>query len=227
MSPRISVLCPTRGRPGSVFRLADSMAQTAAGETELVLYADDDAPDSVSPAVASRPWVTVVTGSRIVMSDMWNRCLDKASADIVMQCADDIVFRTPGWDDQVCAAFAEYPDRIALVYGNDLIHGKALATHSFAHRRWTDATGYFTPPWFSCDFSDAWLYDVAKAIGRLHYLPDVITEHLHPVAGKSEWDLSHQERLARGKRDNVAAIYASLAARRDQDAAKLRAVMED
>ena len=135
MSPRISVLCPTRGRPGSVFRLADSMAQTAAGETELVLYADDDAPDSVSPAVASRPWVTVVTGSRIVMSDMWNRCLDKASADIVMQCADDIVFRTPGWDDQVCAAFAGYPDRIALVYGNDLIHGKALATHSFAHHR--------------------------------------------------------------------------------------------
>jgi hypothetical protein len=225
VTPAISVLCPTRGRPASARRVALSALETAAGDAEVVFYCDDDAAGSVPAGVAAWPEVTVVTGPRIVMSDMWNKCLEKASGDIVMQCADDIVFRTAGWDRLVLEAFAAYPDRIALVYGDDLIHGEALATHSFAHRRWTDATGYFTPPWFSCDYSDAWLYDVAKAIGRLHYLPGLVTEHLHPVAGKGDWDASHRERLERGRRDNVAVLYESLAARREQDAGKLRAVM--
>jgi hypothetical protein len=225
VTPRISILCPTRNRPGSVFRMAESAIQTAAGEIELVLYVDDDAPDSVSPAVASRPWVTVVTGPRIVLSDMWNKCLARASADIFMESGDDAVFRTAGWDTMVAEAFAEYPDRIALVYGDDLIWGEKLSSHSFVHRNWTDALGYIAPPWFSADCCDAWLYDIAGMIGRRKFLPGVITEHLHPTVGKGQWDQTHRERLERGQRDNVQGLYNSLAARREKDAEKLRAVM--
>jgi hypothetical protein len=225
VTPRISVLCPTRNRPENVWRLAESAIQTAAGEIELVFYQDDDAPGSVPKLATPPPWVKVVTGPRIVLSDMWNKCLEQASGDILMQCGDDIEFRSPGWDDAVADAFEEYPDRVALVYGDDLIHGEKLATHGFVHRTWTDAIGYLTPPWFSSDFGDAWLYDVATMTGRLRFLPGVVTEHHHPCAGKGEWDLNHRERLERGQRDNVTALYASLAARREQDAAKLRAVM--
>lgn len=223
--PLISVLCPTRNRPRSVHRLAGSADATAEGQIELVFYVDDDAPGSVPEGVAAAPWVKVITGPRIVLSDMWNKCLDKASADVFMQCGDDIAFRTPGWDRQVLDAFDRRPDRIALVYGDDLIFGEKLASHGFFHRRWTEATGYLTPPWFSSDYGDAWNYDVAQMIGRLHFLPGVVTEHLHPSAGKSAWDATHQERLARHADDDPGALYESMLPAREMDAAKLRAVM--
>ena len=225
MTPAISVLLPTRGRPQNVTRLARTAWSTAEAGIEFVFYCDDDAPGSVPDAVAAEPGVQVITGPRIVLSQTWNECLAKASADIFMYCGDDIVFRTPGWDRLVTGAFGRYPDRIALVYGDDLIHGERLSSHGCAHRNWTDATGDLTPPWFSSDCADAWLYDVAGMIGRRVYLPGMVTEHCHPIAGKAEWDQTHAERLARHARDNVGALYESLLHEREADAAKLRAVM--
>ena len=223
--PAISVLCPTRNRPDNVRRLYSSALETAFSEVELVFYVDDDAPGSIPDEPRLWSGVTVVTGPRIVLSDMWNKCMEQASADILMVCADDIVFRTKGWDEAVTGEFRRYPDKILLAYGDDLIHGEKLSSHGFVHRNWTDAVGYITPPWFSSDYGDAWLYEVAGMIGRRRFLPGVITEHLHPSVGKGEWDESHRERLERGRRDNVAGIWASLAARMEQDAEKLRAVM--
>ena len=90
----ISVLCPTRGRPGNVRRLVRSATGTAAGPLEFVFYIDDDAPGSVPRDVAAMDGVVVVCGPRLVFSDMWNACFAKASADVLMMAADDFVFRT-------------------------------------------------------------------------------------------------------------------------------------
>ena len=224
MSPRISVLCPTRGRPGNVERMASSALVTASGPVELVFYCDDDAPGSVPGTAGALDSVKVITGPRIVMSDMWNRCWEHASADVFMQCGDDIVFRTPGWDDIVLGAFGAIPDRIAFVYGRDGHREDTYGTHGFLHRKWTDTVGYFTPPYFSCDWSETWLNDIASRLGRKVLVP-ILTEHMHPNAGKHPWDATHQERAERGARDNPEALYASLEHERAADAAKLRAVM--
>lgn len=225
MTPVVSVLCPTRGRPQNVTRITRTAWSAAEGDVEFVFYCDDDAPGSVPDIIAAEPCVQVITGPRIILSDMWNKCLAKASADIFLVCGDDAVFRTPGWDLLVGAAFAEHPDRILLAYGDDLIHGERLSTHGFVHRNWTDVIGYITPPWFSSDYVDSWLYDVAGMIGRRKFLPGLVTEHCHPIAGKAAWDQTYQERLARHARDNVGALYESLLHEREADAAKLRAVM--
>jgi hypothetical protein len=84
-----------------------------------------------------------------------------------------------------------------------------------------DAVGYFVPPYFSSDYNDLWLFQVAQSIGRLHFLPQVYTEHLHPAVGKGPLDLTHQERLARHGQDGVDALWNSLATERGQDAQKL------
>jgi hypothetical protein len=222
----ISVLCPTRNRPASVRRLLASAAGTAMDEIEFVFYCDDDAPGSVPLEVRSAPWIRVVDGPRIVLSDMWNRCLEKSSGEIVMQCGDDIVFRSHGWDKVVEGAFATVPDRILFAYGSDGVHDRNFGTHGFVHRRWTEAVGYLTPPYFSSDYGDTWLNDVAALLGRKRWL-DIYTEHLHPVVGKAPMDATHQERLARGAVDGVAALYASTRPERERDAAKLRALMGD
>lgn len=209
-------------------RLVESAYATAATAVEVVFYLDfDDAPShAMAVELGMRGTVRHVIGERIVLSDMWNAAAAVASHQVLMMCGDDIVFRTPGWDKTVLDTFEQFPDRIVLVHGNDKLQHDNLATHPFLHRRWVETVGYFLPPGFSCDWSDSWLFEVATALGRVVYLPDVVTEHMHPVAGKSRLDDTHRERLARGRRDNVRGLYEARAAERVRDVEKLRAVLD-
>lgn len=197
--------------------MADSALATAAGPVEVLAYVDDDDPhrDAYSKIGNAR----VLIGSRIVLSDCWNQLAAQARGDILGMAADDIRYRTPGWDTKIREAFAQYADRIVFVYGRDGIHDEKLGTHGFVSRRWIETVGYFTWPGFPADYADTWLHDVAKRIGRAVYLPDILIEHLHPIAGKADWDQTHQERLARA--DHT--IYRRLASRRAADARVLEA----
>lgn len=208
-------------------RLLSSIDDTATGTVELILYVDEDDPTSgETQAVAdARPDVSIITGPRIVLSDMWNQCATRARADVMMHCGDDIVFQTPGWDQLVLAEFDASADKILLVHGRDGFQDANLATHGFLHRHWVDAVGYFVPPYFASDYNDLWLTEVADALGRRRYLPELYTEHLHPVVGKAPLDVTHQERLARHASDRVEELYVSLASQRAADVAKLRAVL--
>lgn len=224
-TPRISILCPTRGRPDNVRRLIESARATATGPVEFVFYVDDDTTGSVPAFECHQMSVGVITGPRICLSEMWNRCWEMARADVGMHCGDDIVFRTHGWDQAVLEAFEAVPDRIALVHCDDGFN-YGCATHSFLHRRWVDAVGYFVPPYFASDYNDLWLTEVAKKLGRKVYLPDVLTEHMHPAAGKGTWDRTHRERLARHKAEGVDQLYKDLVPKRREDVKKLRAAIK-
>jgi len=222
----ISVLLPTRNRPDSLARLLASSLDTAATEVEFVVYVDDDDPTYATNAeVLARYGGRLVSGPRVVLSEMWNRCYAHASFDVVMQCGDDIVFRSDNWDARVLDEFDTVSDKILFVHGDDGFQHEKIGTHGFLHRNWVDAVGYFLPPYFSSDYNDLWLTEVADALGRRRYLPDVYTEHMHPVVGKGTWDVTHQERLVRHQRDDVARIYRERAADRAADVAKLRLVM--
>lgn len=222
----ISILCPTRNRLDAMRRLAQSARETAANPTEIefIFYVDDD--DEPSAALADELDATVVRGPRIVLSEMWNRCWDEAKYDVAMHCGDDIIFRSPNWDLHVLYAFERYPDKIALVHGRDGYQDAGLATHGFLHRNWVNALGYFVPPYFSSDYNDLWNTEIADAVGRRVYVPEIYTEHMHPAAGKGTWDQTHQERLARHSRDNVEQLYRDLLPRRLADIAKLRAAIQ-
>jgi glycosyltransferase involved in cell wall biosynthesis len=220
----ISILCPTRGRPSNMRRLYESAYATSDTNLEFVFYIDDD--DTESAAMAEELGVVTVVGPRIVLSEMWNKCYEVSSGHILMHCGDDIVFRSGGWDTLVLKAFNEVSDNILLVYGRDGLQDENLGTHTFMHRKWAETVGYFVPPYFSSDYNDTWLNDVAVSIGRRKYIPEIYTEHMHPGAGKSDWDKTHQERIARHQADRVDELYRSLIHEREADAAKLRAVME-
>lgn len=227
MNPRISILCPTRGRPASVKRLIQSAFDTAYGDIELIFYCDDDDPFfEANLAAGDGEAVQFLLGHRKVLSQCWNVCSEHAKADILMHCGDDIIFRTPGWDDLIVAEFEKVPDKILLVHGDDGIQGGNVATHGFLHRRWMETVGYFVPPYFASDWNDMWLTEVANMLGRKVYLPNVYTEHMHPVAGKGDWDLTHQERMNRHHAEQVDNLYRTTGEKRVEDAAKLRAVME-
>lgn len=219
----ISVLVPTRNRPRSVKRLLDSALATAAYDPEFIFYVDEDDRSSIDVIENHELNTEIIVGPRVVLSEMWNRCAERARFDIMMHCGDDIVFRTKNWDDIVKAEFDQVPDKILLVYGRDGFQDEKLGTHSFIHRNWVDVVGYFVPPYFSSDYNDTWLNEVAEALGRRRYVPEIFTEHMHPAAGKGELDITHQERLTRHTRDNVAQLYADKQAERYADVKKLQA----
>ena len=187
---------------------------------ELSLYIDDDdmATQGVLPKLGGD--FRMAFGPRIVLSEMWNVAYKNATGDILMHCGDDIIFRTEGWDETVRSAFNEFNDRILFAFGDDGWHGSGFGTHGFVHRNWVDTLGYFVPPYFSSDFNDTWLNEVAAMIGRKKYIP-IYTEHMHPMFGKGPNDQTHVERMERHNRDKVDEIYASKFPEREADSRKL------
>jgi hypothetical protein len=230
----ISILVPSRGRPIQHARLVRSAVDLAthSSRVEFVTYLDSDDPDLNSywwprrdGSYYGRCIGKVLKGERIVLSEMWNECYRASAGEILMHCGDDIVFRTPGWDMLVREAFASSQDKILLVHGDDCSpNTDALATHGFLHRTWVETVGYFVPPYFSSDWNDVWLTEVADQIGRRVKIP-IVTEHLHYAFGKAERDQNTDEREERGRRDGVVEIFEKTAHERAADAQKLMAVM--
>lgn len=225
---RVSVLVPTRGRPDNVRRLMESGHATAELPPEFLFYLDEDDPTfGHTVDVIYRLGGDYVVGSRIVLSEMWNRLAEVATHDVVMHCGDDIIFRTQQWDAVATTALGEWPDRLGVVHGRDGYQDANMATHGFYHRRWIETLGYLVPPHFASDYNDLWNTQVADALGRRRYLPEIYTEHMHPVAGKGELDQTHRERLARHAAEDCDGLWRRTAPERERDVAKLRAAIDD
>lgn len=217
----LALLLPTRGRPDNLIRFYNSAMETAAYPEQVgVFVAIDDDDDSYDEMFDSPPMnMTLFKVKRQTLSKYWNDCYEKAKDDYVIfgHMGDDIVFQTEGWDSIIRSKFNDVEDKIAFVFGDDgSPHNGKFGTHGFIHKRWVDTVGYFVPPYFSSDYNDTWLNDVAKAIGRHIHVP-ILTEHMHPDFDKAEFDKTHQERVERHKRDNVGQLYDSLADERERD----------
>lgn len=226
MKQRNICLCvPTRGRPEGVKRLLESICDTTAhlDRVSVVFRVDDDQEEADWWPVTTRGPMHIHTLSRPrgVLSDYWTECAHymmglETRFDTFMQCADDIVFRTEGWDDLVDLAFSRYPDEIALVYGRDLMHDQKLATHGFVSRRWVETVGYFTPSGFASDYGDSWIDSIAMALGRRVFVKDMITEHMHYSNGKAPVDATTRDRLAKHDHNALVDLWTSRAGEREE-----------
>ncbi len=225
----ISILIPTRGRRRGLERAVRSALDTADDRDclQFIAYVDQD--DALTYFNFNEEFnleVQFLIGPRIVLSNMWNKCAAAAIGEIFHQGNDDIAFRTRGWDSLVYREFSKYPDKILLVHGSDGTNlpsgsqGK-FGCHPFVHRRWLETLGYLTPPFYSSDYGDTHLNEVANALGRRKYLTFII-EHLHFWLGKGPQDKTYDDRLERHSRDNVSQLYEDLAPLREVDIEKLR-----
>jgi len=221
---KISILLPSRNRPVEFERMWRSAINTADNveDIEFIVYRDIDDHSEYKYPIQHR----VVKGGRVVLSQMWNLCIPVAEGEIFMQCGDDIVFLTKGWDTLVRNAFEASPDKILFVHGDDGFWSSSFGTHGFVHRKWYEILGYFTPPFYSSDYGDTHINDIADILGRRMYLP-FVTEHLHFLFGKSKVDSTYAERLERHKKDKPTELYNSpeMVKGRVEDTKKLLAVI--
>jgi len=211
----IALLVPSRKRAANVKRLVDSINSTIELKEHVTVYfyIDDDDFDTLRMVKSLQKRgacnIKYLVGPRIIMSEMVNKLYPMTTEFILFFGADDIVFRTEGWDTILIEAVKKVSDGVGLFYGNDLVttqHAPDFATHPILTRQWVDVVGYLSPPYFSCDYADTWLNDIADKTGRKFALP-FINEHMHPTVGKANYDTTYAENRQKFLDDNVPSLY--------------------
>lgn len=230
---KISLLCPTRKRVSGLKRMWDSALNTADNPEyiELVIYVDHDDQETLDFLSINKTEQFKIIHEDLykkeIYSNLHNICCEHASADIVFGCADDLIFRTNGWDSIVLSKFKDYDDGLIFAYPNDGYWGEKFGTHGFFHKNWFNVLGYLSPPIFTVGYSDNYINDIAKAIDRFIYLDNILIEHMHWTFGKMEMDTTAKEAHHRRSTTNNDAIYRSFETiqKQREDIDKLRSAM--
>jgi hypothetical protein len=179
-SKMISILCPTRGRPENVKRLVESIISTAHSPElcEILFYVDND-DYTFPPEIEKLKPVKVYRGPGMWISNLHNFLYIKSRGEILFSAGDDMIFRTIGWDSIVREKFEEIPDKIGLIFGDDLgTHSGVIATHGFFHRRWVESLGTWVQPGRG-SLWDLWSTETALKLKRLFFVRSLIIEHKH------------------------------------------------
>lgn len=233
----ISLLCPTWSRPENALRLAQSVLSNAKipSRVEMLFWVDNVDPRRYEyqyqfQAVQSqyRDFLRfhLMTGDPIGVFRAWNAMAQESRGDLIVMAADDQIYRDPGWDVCLDREVQKYPDRIFCMWFNEGHYREKLCTFPIVSRRWFEALGYFTPPMFERLYGDLWIMDVGHRLGRLHYIPDILTEHLHWSYGKSAIDQTYEKQVdTSGKLKPVVwrdkALFEQTAPQREEEARKL------
>ena len=187
--PTFSLIVPTRQRPAQLGRLLDSLAATAARpellEVVLVIDADDPASAAVTHGKLSLTRVVVAPG--LPMGALNGAGYDASSGEYLMLLNDDVVARTPGWDDRFRACFRRFPDGIALLHPNDTLFRDLLCTFPVVSRTFCRLARGICPAAYRRYRIDDHIEDIFNLLAvvgerRVVYLPDVVFEHVNTVA---------------------------------------------
>ena len=182
----LCVIVPSRGRPDNIKRLAEDFDRTSV-DAELIVVCDDD-----DPELTNYPeWVEV--GPRKRLGPTLNEwAVNMAEEfDYIGFMGDDHSPQSMDWDREVVKALREL--KTGIVYGDDGFQGENLPTAAFMTSNIIRALGYMLPPKLIHLYVDnAWL-SWGRGADCIRYLPNVKITHLHPVAGKAEWDERYAE----------------------------------
>lgn len=197
-------ICPSRGRPDNVARLLRGWEDTRTF-AHLLIALDEDDPELLGYSEllmnyvdknGTEPyWLHWEVRPRMRLGgtlNYWAVSPEAAPYSILGFLGDDHLPATPAWDSHVEAA-VDSMGGIGVVYGNDLLQGANLPTAVAISSNIIHTLGYYVPIGQTHLYLDDYWKFLGQQIGRLRYLPDVVIEHLHPVAGKAEWDDRYRE----------------------------------
>ena len=200
MSPSISILLPTRGRPEQAERLLQSVVEMSADPSrmEVILYVDEDDPASHGIQCEGLPINTII-GPRLPMGGLNTACYQRSTGNIIAPLNDDMVIRTPDWDRRIIEIHERFPDRVYLAYPNDLHSGEMFPSTPILSRTTCETLTHPFPEAYQGGFIDYHIMDIFKRLqvlgeDRMVYLGDVVIEHLHYQYGKSEADATYEQR---------------------------------
>lgn len=202
------IIVPSRGRPDAAVQLAQAFTDTAAA-ARLVFAVDEDDPTrfAYAEALSHYPATTVhyaPAPSTMVkaLNAIAGTYANEAQALGFM--GDDHRPRTRHWDAMYLAALDALGT--GIVYGDDLLQGERIPTQVAMTADIVRVLGHMAPATLTHLYVDNYWKALGEGAECIRYLPDVVVEHMHPIAGKAEWDAGH-------KRVNEQSMY-----QRDGDA---------
>lgn len=206
----LAVIVPTRERVERFRQLAEAVEATAAGEVELVACVDDDDPQLELYRPIVRAAGRLLIGRRQSLSRWTNFAaqwvLNPANGPVPRYLAsmgDDHLPRTYGWDKTLAQAC----DPIGWAYGDDGYQGGRLPTAWVQSTELARRLGWMMLPACEHLYVDNVVLKLGQATGMIRYLPEVLIEHMHPVAGKAEQDDSYQASNSRQRYREDAAAF--------------------
>ena len=193
-SEAISILTPSYKRPSSIERFCKSIHDTAVHKEkiEIVFGVHEDDPDSIKKIKELDSKLKMSVRYALVkrhrngefnFSFMWNQLYGHAKYDIIGFFGDDVVFKTPGWDEEVFKEFDK--DKQVMVSCNDVhVQRGHNAILFFTHREVHDKIGHYMNEKYRRWYMDTFLDRIYRGMGKLHYREDLITEHHNPLISK-------------------------------------------
>lgn len=192
------VLVPSRNRPRAVRELSQTFTETCVANTRLVVLVDDDDVDLeeyCQDALENPSYVLRVGPRRRIGPTLnWFAPEYAEEAFALGFMGDDHRPRTRGWDAAYVTTLRNMGT--GVVYGDDLIMGEQIPTQVALTSDIVLATGHFVPDGMIHLWLDNVWKSLGEALGKIRYLPQVVVEHMHPIAGKGEWDDSYRENNA-------------------------------
>lgn len=211
MSAELAMVVPSRGRPLSVQRQGHAWKQTMPnGGADLiwVLDADDPGYDEYCDRALGFPFMKVLTiESWAPMVPKLNSAARVLAPDyrFLGFIGDDHLPRTRVWHEALALWLAAAGTGIA--YGMDGFQNENLPTWWCMTSNIVEALGgRMVPAPVQHMYCDNAVQVLGQRAGVIDFLPHVTIEHIHPVAGKAEWDEGYKRvnRAEQYERDRTA-----------------------
>ena len=231
------VIVPSRGRPESVPRMVRAWLDTGAYEHARLVYAiDADDPQHGAYFTQALPTLGHALVEFVTVNP-WRPMVHKLNEAALFAATDepgyfalgfagdDHLPRSAGWAARYLEALRELGT--GIVYGDDGLQGARLPTQWAMTADIVRALGRMVPAPVEHLYCDNAVQDLGLAAGCLRYLPDVLIEHMHPLAGKAELDAGYRRVNARAQYARDRAAYGVWrSGQRATDAATVRALRE-
>ena len=223
----ITLCVPSRGRPERFRQTLESATRTATQRVECVLVLDKDDETAKSYPRGSKYLRKLYVDRPQNMSALWDLAAHEATGDIVMLCADDVIFETEGWDERVEQEFANVPDEILMVYTDSGADRRPILP--FVSRRWVEITDEFTPHDYQGWMADEFIWAIAVELGRVVFLEDVMIRHHQFEEIDETYSTANARRLFQGGLEGMRRRFYSSGEveRRDRHVEDLRHAMDE
>ena len=177
------VILPTRSRPDKAEQ-AVALLKEHSRISDICVAIDDDQAD-LYPRIDG---VIYEVNPRLRMNGTLNLVANKYADkyETIFFLGDDHNVRTEGWDE---ALYEPIKRRgYGLAYGNDLLQKQNLATAVMMSTNIIRIIGYMAPPKLVHLYMDNFWMNLGQALNCIDYRGNVIIEHMHYMAGKSQAD---------------------------------------
>jgi hypothetical protein len=201
--PELVIIVPTRSRPEAVERVVEAWRVTGAFDegAELLFVVDRDDPRYMDYREELRVATLRMPRGTVVYADAWQPLVPKLNrvavslavgryAPFIGFAGDDHLPRTPGWAG--CYIGELYRLGTGIVSCADGYREDELPTQWAMTANIVRALGRMVPAPVEHLYCDNAVKELGEAADCFSYLPDVMIEHMHPVAGKAPTDEQYQ-----------------------------------